>query len=133
VEYFGGHHSQKEIVKCTIFLLLLVAMGLEEAWMEKISLGKEFLTAKNTRSNVLQTSLEQNLVNEPEKKRKRASNPVPSLKKTLDACRLLGWSSTAPELPSAASSLKCGGGFYDCNKTYPYSESTKAKKIVQIC
>jgi hypothetical protein len=36
VEYFVGHYSQKERVKCTIFLLLLVAMGLEEAWMEKI-------------------------------------------------------------------------------------------------
>jgi len=30
-------------------------------------LGKEFLTANITRSNVLQTSEEQNLVNEPEK------------------------------------------------------------------
>ena len=95
------------------------APSLEKAWTENISLGEEFLKNKVTRSNVLSITAnikEQQIL--PANKKRKTRDFV----ETSDAGRLLGGSSTAPEEPSAASSL----GVVGCEL---YWVSTEAKKL----
>ena len=95
------------------------APSLEKAWTENISLGEEFLKNKVTRSNVLSitANIKEHQILPANKKRKTRD-----FVETSDAGRLLGGSSTAPEEPSAASSL----GVVGCEL---YWVSTEAKKL----
>ena len=99
--------------------------SLEKAWTEDISLGNEFTTTKITRSNVLNTSIEQEVQHEPSTTKKRKRNHTAISIENPHAGRLLGGSSAAPEEPSAASSL----GVVVCEPSQSYWASTEAKKL----
>ncbi len=49
--------------------------SLEKAWTENISSGNEFTTTKITRSNVLNTSIEQEVQHEPSTTKKKKKKP----------------------------------------------------------
>jgi hypothetical protein len=99
--------------------------SLEKAWTEDISLGNEFTTTKNSRSNVLNSSIEQEVQHKPSTTKKRKRNHTAISIENPHAGRLFGGSLAAPEEPSAASSL----GVVVCEPSQSYWASTEAKKL----
>jgi hypothetical protein len=100
--------------------------SLEKAWTEDISLGNKFTTTKITRSNVLNTSIEQEVQHEPSTTKNRKRNQTAITIENPHAGRLLGGRSTAPEEPRAASSVRV----FVCEPSQSYWASTNgAKKL----
>ncbi len=95
--------------------------SLEKAWTENMSLGVEF----TTKSNILNTSIEQEVPHEPSTTKKRKRNDTAISIESLHAGRLLGRSSTAPVEPSTAPLL----GVVVCDTSQSYWASTEAKKL----
>ncbi len=124
MESFVERYSQKEKSKTYYFFATTSGNGpsLEKAWTEDISLRNEFTTKKITRSNVLNTSIEQEVQHKPSTTKKRKRNDTAISIENPHAGRLLGGSSTATEEPSAASSL----GVVVCEPSQSYWVSTEA-------
>ena len=68
--------------------------SLEKAWTEDISLGNEFTTTKITRSNVLNTSIEQEVQHEPSTTKKKKEKAQQSALKTRMLADCWGGAST---------------------------------------
>jgi hypothetical protein len=66
VDFFVERYSQKERSITYYFYATTSGSGpsLEKAWTEDISLGNEFTNSKITRSNILNTSIEQEVQHE---------------------------------------------------------------------